>query len=93
MAVMPTAVPLAAFSLTALAVAFASVTAPTSNSSTSLMVIVKTCVGERAVGRGGADGDVVGWRRRFAVESPPATVTTPVLASMANRPPSLSCSA
>ena len=48
-------------------------------------------VGERSVGRGGSDRDVVAG----AVASrsiAPATVTTPVLASIANRPPSLSCS-
>ncbi len=43
-AVIPTTVPLAAFSLTALAVASPSVTVPTSNSSTSLTAIVKVCV-------------------------------------------------
>ena len=43
-AVMPTVVPLTAFSLTALAAAFESVTAPTSNSSTSPMVMVNTRV-------------------------------------------------
>ena len=49
-AVMPTAVPMVAFSATVLAAALVSLTAPTSNSSTSLMVIVKHLVGERAVG-------------------------------------------
>ncbi len=39
-AVMPTVVPMAAFSLTALVVASVSLTEPTSNSSTSLMAIV-----------------------------------------------------
>ena len=43
-AVMPTAVPIAAFSWTALAAALESVTAPTSNSSTSPMVMVNTRV-------------------------------------------------
>ena len=37
-AVMPTVVPIVAFSSTALAVALVSLTAPTSNSSTSLIV-------------------------------------------------------
>ena len=43
-AVIPTVVPFTAFSLTALAVASESVTAPTSNSSTSLIAIVNVCV-------------------------------------------------
>ena len=88
--VMPTAVPTAAFSATVLAAALVSVTAPMSNSSTSLTLIVNTCVGERAVGRSGADRDVVRCAVRFAIDALPATVTTPVLASMANRPPALS---
>ena len=43
-AVMPTAVPLAEFSANELAVALVSVTDPTSNSSTSVRLIVNTCV-------------------------------------------------
>ena len=42
LAVMPTELPVAAFSLTALAVASVSIGAETSNSSTSLRLIVKT---------------------------------------------------
>ena len=58
-AVMPTAVPLAAFSSTALAVPLLSAGAVTSNSSTSPIVIVKVRVVVRRVAAGGADRDVV----------------------------------
>ena len=43
-AVMPTAVPLAEFSASELAEALVSVTDPTSNSSTSVRLMVKICV-------------------------------------------------
>ena len=90
-AVMPTVVPLAAFSFTALAAALLSVTAPDVELIEVVDVDREDLVGERAVGGGGADRDVVAGAVRFPVDRPPATVTTPVLASMANRPPSLSC--
>ena len=90
--VMPTAVPLAAFSFTALAAALVSLTAPTSNSFTSVTLMVNVCVGERAVGRRGPDRDVVSWRPFRGSALPSATVTTPVVASIANRPPALSSS-
>ena len=48
-------------------------------------------VGERTVGRGGAHRDVVA-APSASRSIAPATVTTPVLASMANRPPALSVS-
>ena len=64
-------------------------TAPTSNSSTSLMVMVKTW----SVNEPSAEVARTVMLRLAPSASrsiAPATVTTPVLASMANRPPSLS---
>ena len=85
-AVMPTAVPLAAFSLTALAVALVSA----DRADVEFIDVVdgdrEDLVGVRAVGRSGADRDVAAGAVRFAVDRLPATVTTPVLASMANAP-------
>ena len=87
---MPTVVPLAAFSLTALAAALLSVTAPVSNSSTSLIAIEKTW----SVKEPSAEVARTVMLRLAPSASrsmAPATVTTPVLASIANRPPSLFC--
>ena len=58
----------AAFSLTALAAASLSVTAPTSNSSTSLMLIGKDLVGEGAVGEVARTGDIAAGPVGFAVD-------------------------
>ena len=91
-AVIPTAVPLAAFSSTALAVPLASLTAPTLNSSTSLMLMVKFC---SLVEPSAEVARTVMSCEAFASRLssvPSATVTTPVLASMAKRPPALSVS-
>jgi len=67
-AMIPTAVPLAAFSSTALADASLSMLGSTWNSSMSLMLIGENLVGEGAVGRGGADGDIAGRAVGFAVD-------------------------
>ena len=88
---MPTVVPTIAFSLTPLIVKSVSVTAPMSNSSTSLIVIAKT----RSVNE--LSDDVA---RTVTLRLAPSasrsiaalTVTTPVLELIAKRPPSLSCS-
>ena len=68
-----------------------SVTAPTSNSSTSLMLIVNTwSVKEPSAEVARTVMFRVGPSASRSIV--PATVTTPVLASMVNRPPSSSCS-
>ena len=89
LAVIPTVVPFAAFSLIALAVAFASVTAPVSNSSTSLILIVKTV---SAVEPSADVARTVMFRMALSVSrfNAAAVVTIPVLASIAKLPLSLS---
>ena len=62
---------------------------PTSNSSTSLMLIANDWSVTDPSLLAGPDRDVAG-RAVLRGRSPPPTVTTPVLASIANRPPSLS---
>ena len=80
-----------AFSSPALAVASVSVTAPTSNSSRSPIAIVKPwSVKEPSVEVARTVMFRVGPSASRSIV--PATVTTPVLASMVNRPPSSSCS-
>ena len=64
----PTTVPIAAFSLTALAAASVSTGVETSNSSTSPMAIVKVCADRRAVRRGRRDLDVDARADRLAVD-------------------------
>ena len=89
-AVTPTSVPLAAFSFTALAEPLLSVGAVTSNSSTSPMVIVKVRVVVLVsvlVAR-----TVMAYVPAASRSIPLATVTTPVVAWIANRPPALSSS-
>ncbi len=71
-----------------LALASTSVTAPTSNSSMSVILIVKLCV-EKLVSSLAAR-TVMLCEVALSASRAPATVTTPVLASMANRPPALS---
>ena len=86
---MPTTVPTVAFSSTALAVPSVSVTAPTSNSSTSLMAIAKTwSVNELSdeVARTVMLRLAPSVSRSIA----PLTVTTPVLELIVKRPPSSS---
>jgi hypothetical protein len=80
-------VPTAAFSLTLLLVALVSVTAPTSNSSTSLMAMEKFDRWDPSleVARTVMLREAPSASRSMA----PATVTTPVVLSIANRPPSL----
>ena len=84
-AVIPTSVPTAAFSATLLAAALASLIAPTSNSSTSVRLTVKACVlklPSAEVAR-----TTMPWLAAASRSSAPATVTTPLLASIAKRPP------
>ena len=85
----PTTVPLAAFSATELEVALESVTAPTSNSSRSLMPIAKTV---SAVEPSAEVALTVILREapRVSRLMAAAVVTTPVLVSIAKLPPSLS---
>ena len=88
-AVIPTSVPSAAFSLTALAAALESVGLVTSNSSTSVILIVKTWSVYEAsaeVARTVMFRVAPSASRSIA----PATETTPVLLLIENRPPSLS---
>ena len=66
-------------------------TAPTSNSSTSLTAIVKRCVVLKLVSLLVAR-TVMLWLVAVSASRPPATVTTPVLASIVNRPPASSSS-
>ena len=66
----PTVVPLAAFSATVLAAALVSVTAPTSNSSTSINGDREGLIGERTVGRSRSNGDVPASAVRFAIDGP-----------------------
>ena len=87
-AVIPTSVPIAAFSATLLAAALVSLIAPTSNSSTSVRLIVKPCVlklPSAEVAR-----TMMPWLAAASRSSAPATVTTPLPALIANRPPALS---
>ena len=89
-AVIPTAVPLAAFSSTALAATLLSAGVVTSNSSTSPIVMVNVrvvVVVSLLVAR-----TVMSYVPAASRSIPPATVTTPVVAWMANRPPALSSS-
>ena len=89
-AVMPTVVPLAAFSLTALAAALVSIGAVTSNSSTSLRAMVKTVLAVEPsvlVARTVMSCEAAASRLRSPLL---ATVTTPDEPSMAKRPPALS---
>ena len=88
-AVRPTLVPTNAFSSTALAAASVSVTAPMSNSSTSLMLMVKTWSVKEPSAEV-ARTVILRLAPSASRSIAPATVTTPVLAWMANRPPSLS---
>jgi hypothetical protein len=86
-AVTPTTVPLAAFSATPFAAALVSLTAPTSNSSTSPTAMLKTWVlklPSALVAR-----TVMLWLAAASRSSsvPLATVTTPVAPPMAKRPP------
>ncbi len=88
-AVTPTTVPAGEFSATSLAAPLTSVTGPTSNSSTSSTAIVKLAVLLPSVL---AARTVIVWlaaasRSRLA---PAATVTTPLLPAIANRPPASS---
>ena len=88
---MPTAVPITAFSSTALAVASVSLTARTSNSSTSLTSMVKIwSVNDPSLLVARTVMFELGPSASRSIA--PATVTTPVLASIANRPPSSSVS-
>ena len=93
-AVTPTAVPLAALSETLLPDALLSVTAPTLDSDvSSLRLIAKVSErgAEPSAGRGLDRHVVCTWRSHSrATRLPSATVTTPVLASMVNRPPASS---
>ena len=87
-AVMPTAVPMAAFSATVLPDASASETAEMAVSLTSLTSMVKLCV----LVEPSVDVAVTSmvWLVAVSASRLPATVTMPVFASMANRPPALS---
>ena len=88
-AVTPTTAPTVAFSLTLLLVALVSLTEPTSNSSTSLIAMEKTwsvCEPSLEVALTVMEREAPSASRSIAA----ATVTTPVLLSMAKRPPSLS---
>ena len=91
-AVMPTTVPFVLFSAMELAAAFVSVTGPTSNSSTSVRLIEKTCV-EKLLSLEVAR-TVMLWEvaasKLSSVEF--ATVTMPVPLAIAKRPPALSSS-
>ena len=91
-AVMPTTVPLAAFSATVLAAALVSVGVLTANSSTSVTVMVKVWVLNEPSAT--VAWTVMVWLAAVSESSsvPSATVTTPVVASMAKRPPALSVS-
>ena len=90
--IIPTAVPFGALSLTSLAAAFVSLIGPISNSSTSFRLIVKPRVEN--------DVSLLVARTVMLCEAaasrsssvPSATVTTPVIALMAKRPPALSSS-
>ncbi len=89
-AVTPTVVPTVAFSLTASAAALLSVTAPMSNSSTSVTFTVNACVlklPSALVAR-----TVMLWLVALSASSAPATVTIPLAPLIAKRPPASSSS-
>ncbi len=87
-AVMPTTVPIVAFSLTRRQLRWYRYRAYV-----ELVNVVDrnriVLIGERTIGGSGSDGDRARGSIAFAVDST-ATVTTPVVASMVKRPPSLS---
>ncbi|MNS51026.1 hypothetical protein D3C72_836900 [compost metagenome] len=87
-AVMPTREPMAMFSSTALAAALVSVGVVTSNSSTSLMAMVKVCAWLEPSALV-AVTSIFTLAPRASRSMAAATVTTPVAGSMANRPPGL----
>ena len=86
----PTAVPIAASSRTDSAALFRSVTAPIADSLTSCTTMVKLWLA--TLPSVDLACTVTVWLSAVSASSALATVTTPELASMANRPPALSVS-
>ena len=90
--VSPTAVPTSAFSVDRVGRRVRVVTAPTSNSSTSLTLIVKACVLNEPSAEVARTVMLCEAAASRSSSVPSATVTTPVDPLIANRPPALSSS-